>query len=119
MFWQHLITLGTIACGESLMIIAQVYGAKSSAAGQPLLSFFKPTNWYGWVTILGALTILFGYLYGIKNTGQNIWLVTLTSWTAIIIVEVTLNWLVFGNLPEANVRLGFLLVLIGFILANL
>ncbi|MBU1039064.1 hypothetical protein KKC17_02430 [Patescibacteria group bacterium] len=119
MIWRHLITLGCIALGESLMILAQVYGAKASSLGQPLVNFFKLNNWYGWVTILGALIVLLGYLYGIKSAGQNIWLVTLTSWTAIIIVEVSLNWFVFGNLPQSNVRLGFILVLIGFILANI
>ena len=58
-----------------------------------------------------------GYIYGIKIF-NNIWLVTLTSWTALVVAEIILAKFVFQTTPEGTVLLGFLLVLVGFLIAN-
>ena len=80
---------------------------------------FKFNNWYVWVSIVGVFALLGGYLYGIKVFNNNIWLVTLTSWTALVIAEIIIAKVVFKTAPEGNVLLGFVFVLIGFIVANL
>jgi len=118
MFWQKIFTLAIIAFGESLMILAQVFGAKMSTAGVSLRQILKLDNWYAWVSIVGVFTVLIGYLYGIK-VFNNIWLVTLTSWTALVVAEIILARFVFKTVPEGTVLFGFILVLVGFIVANL
>jgi len=100
------------------MIVAQIFGAKASAGGNSLWLILKPSGWYFWATLIGGFIIISGYLYGIKIF-NNIWLVTLTSWTALMITEIILARLVFQTIPEGNVLIGFLLVLSGFIIANL
>lgn len=119
MLWQKILTLSMIALGESLMILAQVFGAKVSASGASIVHIFKFNNWYVWVSIVGVFALLGGYLYGIKVFNNNIWLVTLTSWTALVIAEIIIAKVVFKTAPEGNVLLGFVFVLIGFIVANL
>ncbi|MBI5733708.1 MAG: hypothetical protein HY973_02070 [Candidatus Kerfeldbacteria bacterium] len=118
MLWQKILTLLIIAAGESLMIVAQIFGAKASAAGVSLGQVLKLNNWYSWASIIGVFTVLAGYLYGIRIF-NNIWLVTLTSWTALVIAEIILARLVFQTIPQGTVLIGFLLVLNGFIIANL
>jgi hypothetical protein len=118
MFWPKLVTLVLIGLGESLMILAQIFGARASGLAEAVWPVLKPTNWYLWATLLGSLSIIIGYLYGI-TVYKNIWLVTLTSWTVIVIVEVLLAWLVFHTVPQGSVLIGFSLVLICFILANI
>ena len=100
------------------MILAQVFGAKVSTAGASIVQVLKLNNWYSWVSIVGVFTVLIGYLYGIK-VFNNIWLVTLTSWTAVVVSEIILARLVFKTVPEDTVLVGFVLVLIGFVVANL
>ncbi len=118
MFWQKLLVIALIGIGESQMIIAQMYGARASMLTGNYWIALQPKQWYFWVTITGALTILVGYLYGI-TVFKNIWLVAITSWTAIVIVEVFMSWLVFNTVPSGTVLVGFVLVLVGFIIANL
>ena len=100
------------------MIMAQVFGAKASTAGTNIWQILKLNNWYSLISIVGVFMVLFGYLYGIKIS-NNIWLVTLTSWTALVVAEIIVARLVFHTMPEGTVLVGFLLVLIGFIIANL
>jgi len=100
------------------MILAQVFGARASLASSSFWTSLRPDAWYLWVTIAGAISVLSGYFYGI-TVWRNIWLVTLTSWTAIVLIEIILAWLVFRTPLQGNVLAGFILVLIGFILANL
>lgn len=118
MLWQKILTLLMIMTGESLMILAQVFGAKASSAGTQLGQILKLNNWYSWASIGGVFIVLAGYLYGIKIF-NNIWLVTMTSWTALVIAEIILARLVFKTVPEGTVLIGFTLVLIGFVIANL
>jgi hypothetical protein len=107
-----------IAAGESLMIVAQVFGAKASTAGSHIGQILKLSNWYFWISLFGVFIVLAGYLYGIK-VFNNIWLVTMTSWTALVVAEIILARLVFKTVPEGTVLFGFVLVLIGFVIANL
>lgn len=118
MLWQKLLVIALIGLGETQMILAQVYGSRASMLNNNFWIALQPKQWYFWVTILGALTILVGYLYGI-TIFKNIWLVALTSWTAIVIVEVFMSWFVFHTIPSGTVLTGFILVLAGFIIANL
>lgn len=118
MLWQKILILLVIATGESLMILAQIFGAKASTAGSQALQILKLNNWYIWVSFLGIFIVLVGYVLGIKIF-NNIWLVTLTSWTALVVAEIILARTVFKTIPEGTVLIGFVLVLIGFIVANI
>lgn len=118
MLWQKILTLFMIASGESLMILAQIFGSKASTTGTKIIEIFKLSDWYVWVSIVGVFMVLAGYLYGIK-VFNDIWLVTLTSWTALVVAEILLARFVFQTIPEGNVLIGFVLVSIGFIVANI
>ena len=118
MIWQKILILLVIAAGESLMILAQIYGAKASTAGTSVTQILKLNNWYFWVSIAGVFIVLGGYIYGIKIL-NNIGLVVLTSWTALMVAEVILARTVFKTIPEGTVLVGFVLVLAGFIVANI
>jgi len=118
MLWQKILILIAIAAGESLMIAAQIFGAKASTAGSAITQILKLSNWYFWVSFIGVFIVLAGYLYGIK-VFNNIWLVVLTSWTALVIAEIILARFVFKTIPEGTVLFGLVLVLAGFVIANL
>ncbi len=100
------------------MILAQVFGAKASTSGVDIWQILKLNGWYSWVSVLGVFMVLVGYLYGIK-VFNDIWLVTLTSWTALVVAEIIMAKFVFQTVPEGTVLVGFVLVLIGFIIANI
>ena len=100
------------------MIMSQVFGAKAVTAGVSVRQIIKLNNWYIWISLGGVFMLLGGYLYGIKIF-NNIWLVTLTSWAALVVAEIVLARFVFKTLPEGTVLIGFVFVLIGFIIANL
>lgn len=118
MIWQKLLVLIGIAIGEALMIAAQVFGSKASADGVHIWQIFKLNSWYIWVSIVGVFIVLAGYLYGIK-VFNNIWLVTMTSWTGLVLAEIILAYIVFKTVPEGTVLIGFILATAGFIIANL
>ena len=118
MLWNKILVLVLIALGEGLMILAQIYGARASLTSSVFWTSLRPDAWYVWATFGGALSVLSGYFYGI-TVWRNIWLVTLTSWTAIVLIEIILAWLVFRTPLQGSVLAGFILVLIGFVLANL
>jgi hypothetical protein len=110
--FQKIGILFLIGSGEALMIAAQIYGARQSAAGL-LDSVVSLTKWPLYATLVGALLVLSGYLAGIR-VFQQIWLVTLTSWTAVVLAEAIIAYSLFGTLPEGRVLVGILLVLVGF-----
>jgi len=118
MIWEKFLVMVFIGIGESLMIMAQIFGAKTSLASSSFWAALKPSSWYLWVTLAAAIFILIGYFFGIR-VFNNIWLVTLTSWTTIVIVEIAVNWLVFHTMPTGTVLAGFLLVVAGFVIANI
>lgn len=100
------------------MIMAQIFGARASNNGASLFDVLKLSNWYSWVSIAGVFMVLGGYLYGIR-VFNDIWLVTLTSWASLVVAEIILAKFVFNTVPEGTVLVGFILVLVGFIIANL
>lgn len=117
MWWEKLLVVITIITGESLMIASQIWGAQATTKATSFFSNLLPNHWYIWATLLGGLIILTGYFYGITIL-KNIWLVTITSWTGVVIAEVLFASVVFKSWPSGQVLIGFLLVLTGFTLAN-
>ncbi len=118
MLWQKILTLLIIASGETLMITAQIFGARVSSTEASFLAILKNNAWLGAATLIGAFVVLVGYLYGIKIF-HNIWLVTLTSWSAVVITETLLAWTVFHTIPHGWTLVGFTLVLCGFAAAQI
>ncbi len=76
------------------------------------------TNWYLWASVVGSILIIVGYFYGISVV-KNIWLVTIVSWGTIVIVEPIISYVVFKTVPQGNILIGFVLVALGFIIANI
>jgi hypothetical protein len=107
-----------IIVGESFMILAQVFSSKAITKGASFGQILKFNNWYIWVSVIGVFLVLMGYMYGIRIS-YNIWLVTIISWTALVVAEIIIARLVFQTMPSGPVLYGFMLVLIGFIVANL
>jgi len=108
-----ILVIWLIFIGEALSIYAEIIAAKNfSAAGA---RFFSPIFWRLVILIvIAGLCLLIGYMFGFK-VFQNIWTVTVTSLTAILIVEPMLDYIVFRQLPGRGALIGLICGLIGFV----
>src|SRR6185436_1000173 len=102
MLWSKLLVIALIAGGETSMILAQIYGAQVSSLTGRFWLTLSPGSWYFWAAVGGILLVISGYFYGI-TVFRNIWLVSLVSWTAVVVVETSLAWFVFHTVPEGRV----------------
>jgi hypothetical protein len=102
-----------IFLGEALSIYAEIIGAKSfSTTGA---RFFSPIFWRLLILIIGAgICLLVGYMLGFK-VFQNIWIITVISLMGILIVEPTLDYMVFCQLPGHGALVGLICGVVGFI----
>ncbi len=92
-------------------ILAEMLAAKLPAAA----SLFETKNLYLFAMIfVGCALLLFGYAIG-YNTTKNIWVVTAVAISALLIIEPTLAYILFHQLPEKGALLGFLLGAVGLI----
>jgi hypothetical protein len=67
------------------------------------------------ITIAGGFLIL-GYIIGF-NVFKSIWVVSIASIMAILLVEPALAWLLFKQIPTTGSIIGLILSVIGFIVA--
>jgi hypothetical protein len=102
-----------IFMGEAFSIYAEIIGAKNfSQAGA---RFFSPIFWRLLILIIVAGScLLIGYMLGFRSF-KNIWIVSVISLTAILIVEPFLDYTVFRQLPGRGQIIGFICGLVGFI----
>ena len=100
-------SLGCLFLGEALCIWAEMVMAFNGGVSlAPLVTL-----------LFGAVMLSVGYVYGTKFWG-DIWIVTLVSTGAIVLVEPLLAWSYFGTLPQGRTLWGLALVVAGFIVTG-
>jgi len=105
-----------LVTGEALAIYAELIAARNiEVLKSPLMQVFLKT--FLLIIIAGGFLIA-GYMLGI-NVFKNIWVVSVASITAIIIVEPILVWLVFKQTPTIGAIIGFILGVVGLVVATL
>ena len=106
------ISLLLLFIGEALAIAAEMIGARMFAEGQHsfVVIFLRMLL----LIFLGGGGLIAGYMLGYKAF-QNIWIVTIASITAILIVEPFLAWILFRELPTKGALIGLILGIIGFV----
>jgi len=103
-----------IFVGEAGIISTEIVGAKwfSELQGSFWQIFFKILPFS---IVTGAL-ILSGYILGLKAF-QNIWIVTVTSITSILISEPIIIFAITGQKPTLGALIGFVFGIIGLVSA--
>lgn len=107
---SKIIAILLIVLGEVMTISAEVYGAKivSSVGGSGIKAII-----FG---AIGGAVLVVGYIMGIRAF-KEIWTVTVISVAAIIILEPTINYLVFQEIPTTGQTIGMILGTLGLIAA--
>lgn len=101
-----------IFLGEACAIAAEMWGARMYAlSSPPLLQLFLKMMIV--MTVGGSLLIL-GYTLGFR-VFQNIWIVSATSITSILIIEPILAYTLFQQAPTTGALIGLLFGLGGFL----
>ncbi len=109
--YQKILGVILIFLGEAVSIYAEVSAARSYADQIPFLNVFFS---FFLVMTVGAGFLISGYMLGFKAF-KNIWIVTVTSLTSVLIMEATLALVIFGQFPTTGAAIGFVLGTIGFI----
>jgi hypothetical protein len=112
--FSKLAVIFLIFFGEALFIYVEMLVAKSyNMADKSFLSVFLKALPFS--IIFGSL-IIAGYTLGLKAF-QNIWIVSVTSITSIIIMEPVMAYFVTGQTPTRGALIGFILGITGLISA--
>lgn len=105
MFYK-IIALSALIAGECLTIFAEIAAAKSTHADA---SIWAPAN-LRWtlLVMLGSVLLLVGYCM-CQLAFRSIWVIYAASITTILIVEPTLAYFLFRELPSRGATLGIML----------
>jgi len=99
-----------IFIGEAACIYAEIMAAKRFASGRPFLQAFLKLFL---IYIISGAFLISGYIFGFKAF-RNIWVVSVVSITSILIVEPTLDLIIFQQWPTRGALIGLILGVIGF-----
>jgi hypothetical protein len=97
--------------GEGINIYAEMLSAR--LPGTAALLEYRNLFLFGMV-IIGCSFLLFGYTIGFQAS-KNIWVVTVSSVVAILLIEPLLAYAFFGQLPQKGALVGVILGAIGFL----
>jgi hypothetical protein len=111
-FYGKILVVPLIFLGESLSIYAEMLMARN-AASNPIVQLFL--KMFAVIALAGGILVI-GYALGYASF-QNIWIVSVTSITSILIMEPLLGYLFFRTLPTEGALIGLLLGVLGFIAA--
>lgn len=103
-----------IFLGEMIAIYAEMTAAQAHAQQKPWL-MIAITSFI--LIVFAGLLLISGYAFGLESF-QNIWIVSATSITSILIVEPVLAWSFFHQLPTKGALIGLLLGGVGLIAAT-
>jgi hypothetical protein len=112
--YSKILVVILIVLGEALAIYAEVLGAKDNNLS--LHSFWQIFFKMLLVFTLAGGFLITGYMLGFKAF-QNIWVVSVTSITSILIVEPIMAVTIFQQTPTAGAIVGFILGAIGLFVA--
>lgn len=108
--WLKSLVIALLVIGEAFSIYAEMAGAKShTLAAQPAFLVFG--KMFLLITLAGGFLIA-GYMLGF-SVFKNIWVVSVASITAILVVEPALAWFMFQQLPTPGSLLGLVLGAVG------
>ncbi len=106
------ISLLLLFIGEAIAVASEMIGARMFAVGRhTFLDIFLKMLL---LIFLGGGSLIAGYMLGYKAF-QNIWIVTIASITAILIVEPFLAWMLFREIPTKGAIIGLVLGMLGFV----
>lgn len=107
---MKVISIILIFLGELSLICIEIIAAKKYAlAAQPFLQVGMKI--FLWMVVASGF-IVAGYMLGLKAF-KNIWIVTVTSITTILIAEPILNYFVIGQFPTRGAVIGFVFGIAG------
>jgi hypothetical protein len=110
--YSKILSIFLLFLGESLAIYAEIIAARTySLNSKPFLQIFLKTFI---IIVFAGVFLLVGYMLGI-NAFKNIWIVSVTSITSILIMEPILAYTIFQQLPTKGAIIGFILGVIGFV----
>lgn len=106
-----ILSLALMIFGEILTIYSEVYASK--LPGKLLETpemFLKPMI----LISIAGISLVFAYWFGYQATG-NIWVVTVTSLTLLLILEPIVIYAMLKEVPERGALVGFILGAAGLI----
>lgn len=96
--------------GEALSIAGLIYGAHGHGVGaQSFLTVFRQMLP---LFLLGNILLLSGFILG-YTAFKDIWIVNVISIATILLVEPTLSYMLFQELPTKGVAAGFVCGVVG------
>lgn len=112
------IILLAIFIGEFLFIFFEIYLAGKFRTGGNTADITKTILLVVPWAVIFSLLILWGYIYGYKYF-EKIWIITIISWSSILIIEPVLNYLIFKELPVGNTLVASVLAVVAIIVSVL
>jgi hypothetical protein len=110
---MKMLALACLFLGETLVIYAEEFGAKtytlSGHLGGTFLETLVPLT-------IGAVCLVIGYMLGLKLF-QNIWIVTAVSFGSILVVEPLFDFFYIGQVPATGAAIGVVLGALGILSA--
>jgi hypothetical protein len=111
---SKLLPIIIIFTGETFAILSEIIGAK--AFGINNNAFLKTFIRVIPIMLLGSILLVAGYMLGLKNF-KNIWIVSVVSFTSILIAEPITNYTITRQLPTKGALIGLIFGVLGFIAA--
>ena len=108
---KHLLALLLIFSGEALAIWSELFICRAG--------FTRAALWPSIIGILGAgICLLPGYRF-MYEYSKSIWSTSIISLSAIAILEPSLIWIMFKEMPTIRQMIGFLLGVVAIALVSL
>ncbi|MFH1112166.1 MAG: hypothetical protein V1712_03840 [Patescibacteria group bacterium] len=95
------LVLAAIFVGEFLFIFFEIFLANKFKDGGTSSEVFKYLLLVVPFAVVFSVLILWGYIYGYR-VFEKIWVITIISWSSILIIEPALNYLIFKEVPAGN-----------------
>ena len=110
--YSKILTVLIIFLGETLAIYAEMIAARTySVSSKPFFQIFSKMFL---IIISAGGFLIMGYMIGFSSF-KNIWIVSVTSITSILIIEPALAFLIFQQLPTKGATIGLIFGLLGFL----
>lgn len=68
--------------------------------------------------VISFLLLLLGYIYGYRSFNK-IWIITIVSWSSILLVEPILNYFIFNELPQGRILISGILAIVAIVISIL
>lgn len=110
--------LAAIFGGEFIGVFLEIFLANKFRASGSFPHIFKNLLLLIPLFIISFFLLLLGYIYGFRAY-QRIWVITIVSWSSIVLVEPVLNYFLFHELPSGNTLLAAILALAAIVVSIL